>query len=269
MTGYEIELKVLRDIKISGDRIGDYWYDKDTDTLSFQLPYPVACKLSVEKLRRISVTPAMNRLPYFLKYHNVDQLRQQLMQIQCVMNNAVLLHAAAWHKDGEGTLAVGFPNSGKTTAALMAVKHGAMFCADENVIVKDGIAYPVKRSTSMSWWLAEKVSYPLSVKQTVAFFLSQLRSLVVPIFEPNIWVDLPYERKPVYLTKITYLTPGENQSLRILTDNEFPFFTHPLIQTYAYATGFNLDGVYQRYKELIDQLCLKINSFPSSSPASR
>jgi len=248
----EVKLIIQNDFPIHGKQVGDYFYDELTDTIAYQLPYFFPCKFAIKRLHTIIVTPAMMKLPYFLKYHNIDQLRQCIHQIHCIAEDEVLLHGSVWKKDGKGFLAVGFPNSGKTTSALKAVADGAIFCADENVILADGIAYPVARRTSLSPWLADLISYPLTDKQELAFFFAKLRAKLFPIFEPNIWVDLPYERFAVKIDEIIYLTDGKQKSLRLLTDNEFPWFTNPLIQTYAYAVGLNLDKIYAKYKKLLD-----------------
>lgn len=250
-----IDLIIQSDFPIFGTKVGDYFYDKERFTISFELPYFFPCKFKVIRLRKIVATPMMLRLPHFLKYHDINNLRQQLHQIKCITNRAVLLHGSAWEEKGVGTLAVGFPNSGKTTLVIDKVRDGAKYCADENVIVKDGIAFPVARQTSLAPWNADKLPNGfLTNKQRVLFVLAKLRAKVFPIFEPNIWVDLPYPQYAIKVNKIKFLTEGLNQRLRILTDNEFPWFTNPLIQTYAYATGMNLDILYEEYKGIIDDV---------------
>lgn len=247
----ETTLTIQKDICIGGSRVGDYTFNEKEDTLYYELPYLFPCKMSVKSLKHITVTPMMLRLPSFLTYHNVSQLRQQLLQIQCIHQDALLIHGSAWKKDEIGVLAVGFPNSGKTTSVLTAVSEGAIFCSDENVIIANRRAFPVVRKTALSRWLAQRVNYPLSTQEQIRMILAEIRSMFLPIFEPMIWVDLPYEREAILIDQILYLTDGKNRSLQILTDNEFPFFTNPVIQTYAYATGWNLQGTYDRYRELM------------------
>lgn len=251
---YEIKLKVQKNIKVKGERVGDYFYDKDTDTIFYELPYLFPCKFAVRSLDEIVVTPLMLRLPSFLKYHNIDWLRQQLLQVKCVLNGSLLLHAAAWKKNGIGYMAAGFANSGKSTMVLEEVADGAEFCADENVILtKNKQVIPVKRSTSLSPKLAKDISYPLTLAQRLRYIFTITRSKLLPIFEPNIWVDLPYKRYEFFIDKIYLLTKGKGQSLALLTDNEFPFYTNPVIQTYAYASGWQLDEVYKLYRKLLKE----------------
>jgi hypothetical protein len=248
----------VKNFVCKGKRIGDYLYDEDSDTIYFSLPYPFPCKLAVRELTSVFVTEAMFRLPYFLIYHNIDQLCQQLSQIELIREGKVLLHAAAWQEyDGNGCIAVGLPNSGKTTTAMTKIKQGAKFCADENVIVdsKTMVVSPVRRYTSLSPILAEIIQYPLTRSQRIKFAMAKARAKLLPVFEPNIWVDLPYPRHSFQLDNIIYLTKGKNQSLLLLTDNEFPFLTNPLIQAYAYASGFDLQGIYDKYKEIINVIC--------------
>lgn len=247
---YRVSLDVVQDIEVTGKRVGDYWYDKSTATIYYQLPYPFPCKFAVRALRHVYVTPWMLRLPTFLKYHNIDWLVQQLMQVMCVDNNAVLLHGSAWKKDGVGHLAVGFANSGKTYRVLKEVREGAEFCSDENVIVKDGIMYPIRRQSSVSWY--HKV--PLTMKQKARLCVATVKAKLFPIFEPNIFVNLPYDRSFFRLDKLIYLTEGSKSSLALLTDNEFPFYTNPVLQTYAYASGWDLDAVYAKYRMLLRRI---------------
>jgi len=250
---FKIEPTILNDIVVKGEKIGDYTYNKKTDTIFYELPYFFPCKFAVVSLERLYVTPMMLKLPYFLKYHNIDQLAQQLTQVKCIKNDAVLLHGAVWKQGKTGYLAVGFPNSGKTSMVLREVAKGAKFCADENVIYYSmGIAQAIKRKTSLNPWIAKEIKYPLTFKQKIDFAIAKLKSKLFPIFEPNIWVDLPYKHHDTPIDKIIFLTPGENKSLRLLTDNEFPFFTNPVLQTYAYASGWNLDEVYNKYRRLLD-----------------
>lgn len=253
---YGITLETVKDIECKGRRVGDYLYDEKADTIYYHLPYPFPCKFAVKGLREITVTPWMLRLPIFLKYHNIDWLRQQLMQVRCVQNDAVLLHGAAWIKDNKGYLAVGFAKSGKTTRVLNEVrKEAAFFIADENIIVtKEKMIIPVKRKTSLSWHLAKQFDYPLTFSNRLDFVFKRLRAKLVPIFEPNIWVDLPFNRHSFALDTLIFLTEGKNKSLALLTDVEFPFFTNPVIQTYAYATGWDLDGIYRKYRGLLDAI---------------
>uniref|UniRef100_A0A6M3KTU5 Uncharacterized protein n=1 Tax=viral metagenome TaxID=1070528 RepID=A0A6M3KTU5_9ZZZZ len=253
MQDYAITLKVRNDIACKGRGIGDYLFDYETDSISFELPYPFPCKLLVKSLQEIVVTPTMLYLPSFLKYHNIDFLRQQLMQIRCIENNSVLLHGSAWKKKGVGYLAVGFPNSGKTTRVLREMQEGAEFCSDENVILtKDREIIPVIRKTSLSAYLAKQVNYDLTLSQRIGFIVARLKHTICPIFEPNIWVDLPYERHSFKLDKIIFLNHGMGQSLLTLTDNEFPFITNPILQAYSFATGWDLQGVYNKYKKLVE-----------------
>ncbi len=255
MQDLKVTLAVRNDIACKGKRVGDYLYDYETDSISFELPYPFPCKLLIKSLQQIVVTPTMLYLPSFLKYHNIEFIRQQLMQIQCIKNDTVLIHGSAWKKNGIGYLAVGFPNSGKTTRVLKEMQEGAEFCADENVILtKDKDIIPVIRKTSLSPYLAKEVNYNLTFSQKIGFVVARLKHTICPIFEPNIWVDLPYERKSFKLDKIIYLNQGIGQSLLTLTDNEFPFITNPVLQTYSFACGFNLQGVYEKYKQLIMEM---------------
>ena len=126
---------------------------------------------------------------------------------------------------------------------------------DEIVGNEHAIAIPVLRRTSLNPWIAKEIDYPLTPAQKTEFLIAKIKAKLVPIFEPNIWVWLPYQQYTVSLHEIMYLTKGRNRSLRILTDNEFPWFTNPVIQTYAYATGMDLDGLYKSYTQLIDTLC--------------
>lgn len=249
-----IELGVQSDFLITGNKIGDYYYNEVTDTIAYDLPYFFPCKFKVRKLKRIIVTPAMKALPGFLKYHNIAFLTHHLRQLDCIRQGALLVHGAVWKQQNLGCLAVGFPNSGKTSLSLSRVSDGAVFCSDEQVIIKDGIAYPVAGRTSLSPWVANHVHYPLSRKQKIDFMFKKARAKVLPIFEPNIWVDLPYKREPVKIERIIWLTPGKKKSLALLLDNEFPWFTDPVIQTYSYATGLDLDKIYAEYRRLIDDV---------------
>jgi len=253
---FSISLEVKKNIKCKGKRVGDYLYDKETDTIYYELPYPFPCKFAVIGLKKIIVTPAMLHLPTFLKYHNIDWLRQQLLQVHLIQNDCLLLHGSAWWgKNNQGYLAVGFPDSGKTTRVLKEVKQGAKFCSDENIIISKTLwCYPVERKTSLSYWLAKEVKYPLTLRQKLSYIPIRLRHKLCPLFEPNIWVDLPFTRYDFKLHHLIYLTEGEGKSLRLLTDNEFPFYTNPVIQSYCYATGLNLDEIYNKYKNLISEV---------------
>lgn len=253
----EITLKVQKDIECKGRRVGDYLYEEATDTIYYSLPYFFPCKFAVKELRQITATPWMLRLPAFLKYHNIDWLRQQLMQIKCVQNDSVLLHGAAWIKDEKGYLAVGFANSGKTVRVLAELKGGALFIADENVIVsKEKRIRPVWRRTSLNWYVARQVDYPLTFRNKLDFIFKRIRAKILPIFEPNIWVDLPYPKHSWTLDRLIFLTEGKNKSLALLTDIEFPFYTNPVLQAYSYATGWDLDGAYKRYREILDAISI-------------
>jgi len=250
----EISLKVQKNIKCKGRQVGDYIYDDLTDTIYFDLPYFFPCKFAVKSLSEITATPAMVKMWTFLKYHNLDWLRQQLSQIKYIQNDSVLLHGAAWEKYGKGHLAVGFANSGKTTIVLRKLADGAKYCSDENVVIKNGIMYPISRKTSLNPWIAKEINYPLTLKQKIEFSIAKIKSKICPIFEPNIWVDLPYERHAIKLDYLHYLTEGKGQSLLTLTNNEFPFYTNPVIQSYAYASGFDLEGIYAKYKRIIRRI---------------
>jgi len=259
--GYVVPLTVVSNIKCVGRRVGDYLYDKHSDTIFYQLDYPFPCKFAVKSLKHIYVTPMMNKMWSFLKYHNIDWLQKQLTQINCVEDDCLLIHGAAWEENGEGVLAVGFPNSGKTTIVLEKVSQGAKFCSDELVIIDRTLtATPLLANTSLSWHTAKKINYPLTFSQKLDFVFTKLRAKMFPIFEPNIWVELPYKRKRIKIDKIIYLTEGVN-SLAILTDNEYPFYTNPVVQSYAYATGWDLDGVYRKYRRLLDVLSSNTQSF--------
>jgi len=253
---YKIGLEIVKNIECKGKKVGDYYYDEETDTLSFSLPYPFPCKFAVVGLEKIIVTPMMLRLPTFLKYHNIDWLRQQLFQIKLIKDDKLLLHGSAWKLDGEGYLAVGFPDSGKTTSALFAVERSnAEFCADENVIINMRMdMIPVYRKTSLSYWLAKQIKYPLSIKQRLQYLVACTKHKLCPLFEPNIWVDLPYARHWFKLDKLIYLNEGKGRSLLLLTDNEFPFYVNPVIQTYAYASGWDIESIYGKYKKLIKEV---------------
>lgn len=264
---YGIPIIVQRNIEVKGTRIGDYTYDKESDTIFYSLPYPFPCALAVKSLKEICVTPMMLRLPSFLKYHNIDWLRQQLMQICCVEHDAILIHGAAWSEGNIGYLACGFPNSGKTTIVIRRMINSSkevLFCSDENVIIQQidfkfgpcktmFFMFPIKRKSCLTRKQLKNVDIYLSLAQRFRLKLREMLSKILPLFEPNIYVDLPYERHGFDLAKIIYLSPGAD-SLALLTDNEFPFFTNPVIQTYAYATGWDLDGVYKKYRELIKRI---------------
>lgn len=262
---YGIDLTVVKDIKkLPGMKpIGDYWIGKGV--IYNEQPYPFPCKFAVYDLRRIFVTPMMLKLPTFLKYHNIDWLRQQLMQVKCIENGAVLLHGAAWKKGGVGYLAVGFPNSGKTTRILREMARcsaGDGFCSDENVIIDSSLVmHPVIRRSFVNRWHVNSFHIPLTLFQRLRLRMAEMRS-VLPLFEPNIWIDLPcaysdyykWEAKSFKLDKLIYLTEGQGKSLLTLTNNEFPFYTNPALQSYSYATGWDLDGMFAKYKELIRRI---------------
>ena len=251
---YKIGLEIVKNIECKGKKVGDYFYDKYNDTISFSLPYPFICKFAVVGLDKILVTPAMLKLPTFLKYHNIDWLRQQLMQLKLIQQDKLLLHGSAWFgKNNQGYLAVGFPDSGKTTRVLKeVVNKGAKYCSDENVIVDNNLwCYPIERKTSLSYWLAKQVNYPLTFRQRIEYVIARVKHKLCPLFEPNIWVDLPYKRYDFKLHNLIYLTEGKGKSLLTLTNNEFPFYTNPVIQSYAYATGMDLDKIYRNYVTLI------------------
>ena len=252
-----ITLTVQKDIKKPiGERVGDYLVADRT--IYYELPYPFPCKFAVHDLKEIVVTPAMLKLPTFLKWHNIDWLRQQLQQVRCVGNGAVLLHGAAWQADDVGYLAVGFCNSGKTTTILKEMIQWTKcpkFCADENVIVDSNrVLWPVKRHTSVNRGQIEDYYLSIGLRAKNGLFWAEMRHKVLPIFEPNIWIDLPYEQESFKLDKIIYLTAGNGKSLQLLTDNEFPFYTNPVLQSYAYATGWDLEGVYAKYRMLIKEV---------------
>ncbi len=260
---FAISRETKKNIEVKGKRVGDYFFDEKTNTLFYSLPYPFPCKFAMTGLEKIISTPAIEKLPHFLTYHTIDWLEQQLLQIQLVNSGYLLLHAASWFKAPYGYMAVGFANSGKTTSVLQQVKDGASFGADENVIVtiKKGMvwSYPVSRHTSLNPYLAKEINYPLTIKQKLQFVGAKLKSKMMPIFEPNIWVDLPYVRHSFAVQRLIYLTEGKGKSLKLLTDNEFPFYTNPAIQTYCYASGYDLDGVYKKYTKLIKEVekCLR------------
>ena len=245
---YSISLTVTEDIlkPPEAKRVGDYWVRGLT--IYYELPYPFKCKFAVSNLDHIFVTPGMLKLPTFLKYHNIDWLRQQLQQVKCVEQGALLLHGAAWKKDGVGYLAVGFMNSGKTTRVLremcppggFTIPRAEAFCSDENVILdSNGILLPVARPSSVNRGQIRYFGLPLGLRAKIGLLGAEIRSRLFPIFEPNIWIDLPYRREAFKLDKLIYLSPGNGKSLRLLTDNEFPFYTNPVLQTYAYATGWD------------------------------
>jgi hypothetical protein len=252
---YEISLTVEKDIEVKGKRVGEYFVDGNT--IYYSIPYPFPCKFKIINLEHIVVTPMMLKLPTFLKWHNIDWLRQQLMQVKCVRQGAVLLHGAAWKKYGVGYLAVGFANSGKTTMILRECSVGALYCSDENVIVNsDGLLLPVERPSFVNRWHTRQFDLTLTLRQKIALIMAEIKALC-PLFEPNIWVELPWERRKFKLDKIIWLTPGKGTSLLTLTNNEFPFYSNPVLQTYAYATGWNLDELYKKYRDMV--LCIQGN----------
>jgi hypothetical protein len=165
------------------------------------------------------------------------------------MNNCLLVHGAAWKRD-VGYLAVGFPNSGKTTTALTAMQSRiAEFCSDENVIINaDTLEMtPVDRKSFLT-----RAQFKLAGLPTPArLWLAELKAKLCPaLFESGVYTKLPYERRSFKLEKIIYLSGG---TLDLMTDYEFPFFTNPVLLTYA-TTGWDLAGVVAKYRNIIRRI---------------
>jgi len=248
-------MDIVKNFECKGERVGDYLYDKKTDTISYDLKYPFPCKFKVQGLQHITVTPMMKRLPSFLKYHNIDWLEQQLMQVNLIKKDKVLIHGAAWQKNGKGYLAVGFPNSGKTTRIVKEMADGAKFCSDENVILYPGgfISYVI-RASCVDYRLINTYGIKIKKKAQIALYGKRFLSKFIPFIEPAVWIDLPYRRYNFHLDELIFFNNAKGKDLLLLTDNEFPWYTNPVIQAYAYATGFDIRTLYKKYVNLIDNV---------------
>ncbi|MFA5357163.1 MAG: hypothetical protein WC301_07195 [Candidatus Omnitrophota bacterium] len=175
---------------------------------------------------------------------------------------------------GKGILFLAFPNTGKTYLSFGMVRAGfARLLSDEYVLAGEGKdAKAFFGMSALSPYSVRELDIRLTLKEKVWMFFCKARSFLLPfLFEPVIWINttriFPGEQRKDS-TAINYLfflerAVNSNGGLKqidkkeavkrliILTENEFPFLSNSLLQTYSCASDdFDLSSLHAKFREI-------------------
>jgi hypothetical protein len=77
------------------------------------------------------------------------------------------------------------------------------------------------------------------------------------LFEAVIWKDTPTTKKNCRINSIEYGSTGQEirdpNKVILLTENEFPFMSNPMLEAYAYISGFDLIWIQDYQRKLIKE----------------
>lgn len=252
-----------------GRKLGQYVYYEKTDALYFRAPYPFPVEIMVsEGLSKCQVTPAFIKLPFILKgWINLDILLRLIDVLKRAMVEDLFLHASCV----DGTLIVGFPNSGKTYQTFKMMQYAGTLISEEYTLVHKGAARPYKKKTRtcISNKTIKDCNIPITWKQRIHLFFTTIRAWFMPfMFEDVIWIELETAGRASKVNRIVYGSSGKElthwKELAILTENEFPFMASDFLQAYAIATGFDMIGIQEKQRKLIKEFYETVYS--SSEP---
>ena len=265
-----MEYQVVKKInfnKATAKKIGAFLYDKETDGLYFESPWPFPVQILItDGLTKCYVTPMFIRLPFILKgWINLDILLREIELLKLVMEDRILMHASCV----DNTLIVGFPNSGKTYQTYKMVSQNGDLISEEYTILRvmritdrmsSAIASPYKRimRTCFSARTLKDCGIKTCLKEKIWLMFTSLRAWIMPfMFEAVIWKEIPASGNSTVVKKIVYGSTKEEvkdwKTFAILCENEFPFMSSEFLQAYAVATGYNLIGIQNKQRDLIKE----------------
>lgn len=260
--------KEIRFNKNRGRRIGEFLYDEQEDSIFFDLPHLFPCQLKITAWDKVEVTPWFNKLPTVLRGHvNSDFICKNLLAMECINSDKILIHGSCVDWGHKAHLFVGFPQSGKTYSTYTARNKGAKLISEEHTIVdaSTATAHPYKKITR-SCFSADTLhaaEMEISTKEEVELYLKTIRAKLLPfLYEAVIWKNIEVSGDLAKVDKILYGSTTEEvnyRELTILTENEYPFFTEPILQAYAYAKGIDLFAYQYKQRQLIKEFVDAVN----------
>lgn len=253
--------------KQKAGKIGAFFYDKETDGLFFESPWPFPVQLLISKgLTECQVTPGFLKLPFILKgWINFDILLREIELFEFVRKDTILMHGSCY----DNTLVVGFPNSGKTYQTYTSVAKGATLISEEYTLIKNKTASPYKpiMRTCFSYRTLKDSGMNLTGKENFSLLMNTIRAAIMPfMFEAVIWKEIPVSGKTAEIKKIVYGSTGVEikdwKTFAILCENEFPFMSSEFLQAYAVASGLDLLGIQEKQRNLIREFVNAIYPCP-------
>lgn len=239
-------------------KVGAFLYEKKTDSLYFESPWPFPVQLMVsEGLSKCLATPGFVKLPFILKgWINLDILLREIDLLKLAAQGKILMHASCVND----TLIVGFPNSGKTYQTYKFVSKGGDLISEEYTIIQNQTAYPYKRimRTCFSQKTMDDCGLKMTTREKIWMALATFRANLMPfMYESVIWRHIPVSGKTSKIKKIVYGSTGQEikdwRTFAILAENEFPFMASEFLQAYAVASGFDILSIQHKQRALIKE----------------
>lgn len=184
------------------------------------------------------------------------------------------LHCAAISSQGEASLLVAPPDTGKTVTTLLALNRGYSYMAEDIAVVDDKHAY-INPYTSTFLHNKEFRGYnplnklfvdlPKKIPLLSAYITPKLS---VANFIKNFKVEGKARIKNIFILdrgKSNIETIGPDEAARrtmIINRNEFSYYKNPLLLAYSYFNpSLNLDNLMKIEQELVHTITRKSNCF--------
>jgi len=264
-------------------KVGAFLYNDVLDALYFESPWPFPVQLMISHgLTQCLVTPGFLKLPFILKgWINLDILLREIDLLKLVLEGKILMHASCVtnltpYVSDSAELIVGFPNSGKTYQTYKNVSLGGELISEEYTIIYKSEygnwwAKPYKpiMRTCFSQSTLDACGMKLGLKEKLTLMFTTIRAKLMPfMFEAVIWKDIKASGIEDKIDKIVYGSTGVEikdwKTFAILCENEFPFMASEFLQAYAVATGFDLIGLQNKQRLLIEEFVRAVYPDPKS-----
>lgn len=252
--------------KDKAEKIGAFWYDRETDGLYHESPWPFPVQLLISHgLTKCQVTPMFQILPFIMKgWINLDILLRKIDLLKLALTGKILMHASCVDE----TLIVGFPNAGKTYQTYRMVAEGGQLISEEYTVIdpyfKTAAPYRRVMRTCFSARTMNDCGIETSLREKIWLLMATLRAKLFPfMYEAVIWKEIPASGKTAPIKRIVYGSTGQEindwKQFAILCENEFPFMASEFLQAYAFAAGLDLIGIQNKQREMIRQFIEAVN----------
>lgn len=197
-----------------------------------------------------------------------------ILSVNLLARNFTPLHCAAISSQGEGSLMVAPPDTGKTITTLLALKKGYSYLAEDIAVVDQEHVYT---NPYTSTYLHNKEFEGYSALNKSLFNVSKRIPLLSSYLRPNISVSKFMKHfkvngkariKNIFIldrgkSNIETIEPVEAvRRTMIINRNEFSYYKNPLLFAYSYFNpSLNLDKLMKAEEELVETIIGKSDCF--------
>lgn len=280
----QISFDVRKDVPFPRDIVTKfhlYYAGNKKDELYYNKPVGLGIKIKLHLKNLFNNTELTVNKPYYkyvrVKLDNVyppGVHLSDILSINLIKRRFTPLHCAAVASQGEGSLLIAPPDTGKTITTLLALKKGYSYLAEDIAVVDHEHVY-INPYTSTFLHNKEFEGYSalnrslFSLTKKIPLLSSYLRPKIsVSNFLKHFKVNGKARIKNIFIldrgkSSIEAIDPAEAlRRTMIINRNEFSYHKNPLLFAYSYFNpSLDLDKTMKTEAELVQTIVAKSDRF--------